>query len=715
MKILSKNQHRQCSRQVLALALPVAMSASLATSYTFALPGLGDFNEIVGDSDYSVAGSQGTLSITQDKSVVEFSGAGVNVANSETLTFTQSGGSSAWSVLVRDLSGGASDISGTLNGDVRVFLVNQNGFVFGSGAQVNLASLVASTYDGNFDGDSVVFNANGSTGSIDVEEINSSLANAQLVFVSSDVNIDGDISVQGNFDALAGEGVVVSFSGNDLMQFNITDALASANADGIFNISRGSEVTAANVSLQAQVASADPLSLVVNNTGVIRATGIDTSTPGVIRLVGNGGMVRSLGTLDASASSGSIDVSAGSVQLFGTIDTDTGAMTATVGEGTDRGSFELFSPSQIRIGSLALTGAGAVNTVSGLANYNVTALNAGTAGLQGVNGAADWSNNAAVTFDNFAVLNATGVVQHNIAILEGASLSQTLNGETFGSVTGGPLNDTFLIAGTVQRISGGLDGNDVFEMAPGGFVVDEIDGGSNIDTIINVFDVTRFDNGGLPDENGPNGTSSFVNWTSIENVVEAFLPPTTDDPAGPADPTPAILVPQTPIDDISGLGDVSLGLVADDNNLRLPCGHNNNRDILTEDEKLAAAEEDCFNRYGGPEYQQLISSIIHFDNDSHAITAASADRLDRVSAFVVESDMFEKIVLSGHTDDNASDAYNMKLSERRANAAADHMAGQGVNPELFEQHYFGESLPGRPNDSDENRAFNRRVHIDLKQ
>ena len=111
----------------------------------------------------------------------------------------------------------------------------------------------------------------------------------------------------------------------------------------------------------------------------------------------------------------------------------------------------------------------------------------------------------------------------------------------------------------------------------------------------------------------------------------------------------------------------------------------------------------------------MVSSLIHFDNNSHAVTNASANRLNRVSAYVVASDRFDKVVVSGHTDDNASQAYNLKLSKRRAMAASDYMEDQGVNPDMFELHAFGESLPARLNDSAENRAYNRRVHIDLKR
>lgn len=696
----------------LSRAIAIAMSAMMVAPYSLALPTLGDFVEVVGDSDYSVAGNTGTLTITQDKSVVNFEGAGVDVASGEALTFTQTGGSSAWSLLVNDFSNSTSLINGVLDGDVRVFLVNQNGFVFGAGAEVSLASLVASTYGGAFDGDSVVFTAGGSTGGIEVQEVSSSVAGSQLVLVSSDIDIDGQVNLDGNLDLLAGESVVVSFSGNDLMQFNITQALATTSSDRLFDIARGGEVNAANVSMQARVS--DPLSLVVNNRGIVRANGVDTSTAGVIRLVGTGGEVRSLGTLDTSSANGdgSIDISAGRVQLRGVIDAGGGALTATIGDGVDQGLLNVFKGTDVTLGSATITGVGTENTLSGLANYQVESLDAGSAGYKGA-GTTDWANVGAITFSNFSILKATSETENTIEVQEGAGLSENVEG--IASITGGTFNDRFLISGNISSADGS-GGNDVFEMGPGGNVIDSIDGGADNDMIINVFDVATFDNNGLADPNGTNGESSFVDWTSIESFVETTLPPTSSDPTAPVfnNPTPAILAPQTPIDDIAGLGGVSLGLVADDNNLRLPCGHNNTRDLLTAEEH-SAKEEDCFNKYGGPEYQKLISSIIHFDNDSHAITLASADRLNRVSTFVVESDMFERVVLSGHTDINASESYNMKLSSQRASAAGDYMQSQGVSSDMIETHAFGESLPAKSNDSEANRAFNRRVHVDLKK
>lgn len=705
----------------LSLAIALASSSLLAT-YVHAIPQQGDFDAVNGGSQYNQTGGQGDLTVSQNGRVVQFGGAGVNVANGETFSVNHNGGSSDWSVLIRDVNtnGNASFIDGTLNGNVRVFLVNQNGLVFGQNAQVNLASLVASTANlsnTDFENGDYNFTDASDNGRIVIEGLRSNVAGAQIAFISREIIVDGAVDLTGgDLNLVAGERVTLTFAGDNLMQFDITEALQGA-ANPAIQIAGNGDVNAVNVNLRALLS--DPRSLAINNEGIIRASGIDTSTPGVVRLIGSGGKIESSGSIDVSADNGianggdgSIEMSAASVEIGGVVDAGSGQLDVVIGDGSQFGSFRVIEQTALTLGGLAIEGLGVVNTVSGLGNYQVSGLNSGTASYTGV-GSNTWTNNGDITFNNVSRLFATSAIANTFEVLDGAALNQAFSSMNFGSITGGSQSDTFIIGGTIQTADGGA-GNDFFEMN-GGFVAGEINGGSNDgDTIRNVFNPQ--------DLGGGAGASDFVtSWVSIEVVEEFQVPPVDPDPIIPPvidpvpfiDPTSAILVPNNPSLAIVDSSGASLGLVGDDN-LRLPCGHNNTRDLLTAEEH-SAKEEDCFNKYGGPEYQKLISSIIHFDNDSHAITTASADRLNRVSTFVVESDMFERVVLSGHTDINASESYNMRLSSQRASAAGDHMQSQGVSSDMIETHAFGESLPAKSNDSEANRAFNRRVHVDLKK
>ena len=71
------------------------------------------------------------------------------------------------------------------------------------------------------------------------------------------------------------------------------------------------------------------------------------------------------------------------------------------------------------------------------------------------------------------------------------------------------------------------------------------------------------------------------------------------------------------------------------------------------------------------------------------------------------------VEVSGHTDSIGSDADNQTLSERRANAVAGYLMGQGVQRERFEIVGMGERYPVASNDTDSGRALNRRVEIRL--
>ena len=69
------------------------------------------------------------------------------------------------------------------------------------------------------------------------------------------------------------------------------------------------------------------------------------------------------------------------------------------------------------------------------------------------------------------------------------------------------------------------------------------------------------------------------------------------------------------------------------------------------------------------------------------------------------------IEVVGHTDDVGDDAYNLDLSEKRANAVLDYLVAGGVDGSKIVTVGMGESLPVASNTTDEGRAENRRVDV----
>lgn len=69
------------------------------------------------------------------------------------------------------------------------------------------------------------------------------------------------------------------------------------------------------------------------------------------------------------------------------------------------------------------------------------------------------------------------------------------------------------------------------------------------------------------------------------------------------------------------------------------------------------------------------------------------------------------ILIVGHTDDVGGASYNQRLSERRAQSAADYLTLQGVSSARLSSEGLGEGEPLASNGAEEGRAQNRRVEI----
>lgn len=65
--------------------------------------------------------------------------------------------------------------------------------------------------------------------------------------------------------------------------------------------------------------------------------------------------------------------------------------------------------------------------------------------------------------------------------------------------------------------------------------------------------------------------------------------------------------------------------------------------------------------------------------------------------------------IQGHTDNIGTQEYNQDLSEKRAKAVYDAIIERGIDERRLRSRGFGFSMPVAPNDSDENRALNRRT------
>jgi OOP family OmpA-OmpF porin len=108
---------------------------------------------------------------------------------------------------------------------------------------------------------------------------------------------------------------------------------------------------------------------------------------------------------------------------------------------------------------------------------------------------------------------------------------------------------------------------------------------------------------------------------------------------------------------------------------------------------------------------QLLEPIQFKYNDS-AILPVSFPLLDEVVALMVERPQV-KLGIYGHTDNRGGADYNKRLSDRRAAAVVKYIVDKGVSSDRLESAGFGMEQPLVDNNTEENRAKNRRVEFKI--
>ena len=74
-----------------------------------------------------------------------------------------------------------------------------------------------------------------------------------------------------------------------------------------------------------------------------------------------------------------------------------------------------------------------------------------------------------------------------------------------------------------------------------------------------------------------------------------------------------------------------------------------------------------------------------------------------------------RVSIEGHTDNIGSAAYNNELSQRRAEAIKGQLVGLGIASDRISTVGYGKDFPVATNDTDTNRAINRRVEVVISE
>ena len=104
---------------------------------------------------------------------------------------------------------------------------------------------------------------------------------------------------------------------------------------------------------------------------------------------------------------------------------------------------------------------------------------------------------------------------------------------------------------------------------------------------------------------------------------------------------------------------------------------------------------------------------VNFDNDQATLRPDAIAILDEAAATLKRYPGL-KVEIAGHTDSASSDAHNMELSQRRAQAVLDYFVSKGVEADRLSAKGYGETSPIADNATAEGRFQNRRVELRIQ-
>ncbi|HAZ61699.1 MAG TPA: hypothetical protein DCY89_09015, partial [Gammaproteobacteria bacterium] len=291
-----------------------------------------------------------------------------NIGVNDVTRFVQPSVSST--VLNRVVGGNPSEILGQLQSNGRVYLINPNGILFGQGARIDVAGLIASTLDlpdADFLAGRMAFTANGNPGSVVNHGYIKAGPGGEVVLIAPQVQNSGIIETPGGVLLLAaGRSVTIETLDLDHIRFevrapddtavNLGRLIAERGAIGLFGsrVTQGGHAEANSIGRDTAgrivIGAAEDITLTA--ASITTASGTDGAGGGEIRIEA-GGRVESSGLVDASGSSGgAIDVIAGhTAAVSGTV-----AATSSAGQG---GRIDISGREQTRLSVAEVDASGA--------------------------------------------------------------------------------------------------------------------------------------------------------------------------------------------------------------------------------------------------------------------------------------------------------------------------------------------------------------------
>jgi filamentous hemagglutinin family protein len=306
-------------------ALPVQIAMAIENPAADALPsGHSVAAGSVGQFDY---GTTNQLHLKEVANGTIINWTNFDIGSEAWTEFQQNGG--AASAVLNRVSGDVTGIMGTLTANGRVFIVNPAGVIFGSGASVNVAQLVASSLD-IANGDFIAGNYEFLVGDGVGEVINDGTINAQGVALLGQRVVNTGTITTTNPDGFvvmaAGDRIVLGEPGSSVV---VEMSSATGSIDGVGEVIN--EGTISSPGGTVVLAAGDIFSAALGDDA--KAAKVD----------GGSGTVQQNGTISASAATGdggTVSLTSGDVTVLGS----TSQTTANAGTNGNGGQVVVYSP-----------------------------------------------------------------------------------------------------------------------------------------------------------------------------------------------------------------------------------------------------------------------------------------------------------------------------------------------------------------------------------
>jgi len=353
----------------------------------------------------SIATNGNTMTVTQDTQRMAADWTSFSIGQNNTVNFNQPSSSAV--ALNRVTGADASVIQGALNANGQVFLVNPNGVLFSSTAQVNVGGIVASTLNitnDDFMAGNDRFAGNSSNAIVNQGNITTHDDGGTIALIAARIDNSGTLTANGG-NVLMGAGSKVTLDLGGPVKIQVEEAAIDAL------IEQGGAIKADGglVYLTARAAG-ELTSTVINHTGITEAQTLATGESGQIYLMGDmdNGRIEVAGILDASAPNGGdggfVETSAARVSIADDVKITTKAIEGKTGEW-------LIDPSDYTVAATGGDTTGAALSTS-LVDNNVTIQTNDGAGNGDifVNDGITWQSG------NTLVLNASRNIEINATI-----------------------------------------------------------------------------------------------------------------------------------------------------------------------------------------------------------------------------------------------------------------------------------------------------------